>query len=168
MRILRHLAALLGAASISLGPALVATPAAAAAIEPYCPNGCVGSRVEDTNCNLDAYGIASVVVTEPMQVNRFRNYLWYSPMCKTFWGDYLQATGGYPRTSQVWTQDQYGGREVLAAWVNSEEGQLHYLTTMVSAAGSAKFCVIFGTDAKEDPVTLDESQWDSNWCTDWR
>jgi hypothetical protein len=169
LKILRSAALFSGAVLAAVGLAVPASPAFAAS--PGCPSpNCVGDRVENTNCgpNNGAYAIASMDVLDPMHTETKVDYLWYSPLCNTFWGEDTNATVGYGRVMQLWGQNEYGGRESLltsVSWINNEANPAFHETTMVSASGSVKYCI--ADDVNEDP-DLHVDRAPSIKCTVWR
>ncbi|MEV6345736.1 hypothetical protein [Actinoplanes sp. NPDC051851] len=142
------------------GLAFAATPARAD-IEPYCPDGCVGASVGDTNCRSDDVFLTAITLDDPATQTPVAE-LHYSRMCQTYWGQYQSYYDGVARWVQLYNHPQYGGintRIYDASAFNAG----YYETTMVSSvSGSVKFCLSGDTT---DPDTYDAApNYD---CTVW-
>jgi hypothetical protein len=142
----------------------VTVPASAAqAASPYCPNGCVGSRVEDTNCGTVKYPVGSAKVRDLDATDDSPSDMWYSPLCKTVWGEYVAKNPDQVRYIQLWSQDEYGGKNALS-YQGASQSSGFQETTMVSSSGSVKFCVTGLPGADPD---LDDFYKPYNNCTGW-
>lgn len=150
---------------VTLGAVVgVTVPASSAqAASPSCPNGCVGSRVEDTNCGLEKYPVGAAKVRDLGATDESPADLWYSPMCKTVWGEYTSTNPDQLRYLQLWSEDEYGGKNVRPYQASLQASGFHE-TTMVSSSGSVKFCVTSIPDADPDLDDLDKPY---NNCSGW-
>jgi hypothetical protein len=150
---------------VTLGAVVgVTVPASAAqAASPFCPNGCVGSRVEDTNCGVDKYPVVSARVRDLDATDYSPADMWYSPLCKTVWGEYSPKNSDQVRYIQLWAQDEYGGKNTLPYQGASQSSDFQE-TTMVSSSGSIKFCVTGIPDGDPD---LDDFNKPYNNCSGW-
>jgi hypothetical protein len=140
----------------------VAAPAFAAGTG--CPSsGCVGQSVDSTNCRNGAYAIASTLVQYQLQVNRMREWMFYSPLCNTYWGLTTTHTGGYPYSMELYAQDEYGGRDTrVFSYFAPFAPDIAYESTMVSAGNSVKMCINGSLESSPD---VDPYLYG---CTDWR
>jgi hypothetical protein len=152
--------------SALVGAALAVTPAAAPAFAAGtgCPSsGCVGQTVDSTNCRNGAYAIASTWVLYQMKVAQLREWMFYSPLCDTYWGLTTNHTGGYGYSMELFAQDEYGGRDKqVFSYFTASAPDIAYESTMVSAAASVKMCI------NGSPETSPEADPDTYGCTDWR
>ncbi|MFC4067422.1 hypothetical protein [Actinoplanes subglobosus] len=126
--------------------------------------------MSESNCGAaeaEAYPIASLWVMHHNRPQVMREWMFYSPLCDTFWGQVEHHYGGWDIPLQMWRQPEYGGRNVLAygaVHVGSIEVEDTLETRMVSAKkGAVKFCV-GGLD--QDPDTEPENQEYSDYQTE--
>jgi hypothetical protein len=139
---------------------LPATPALA--FTPSCSgSSCNGVWPGESNCGSDpaAFAVATINVADFARM-RF-DALWYSPACHTYWGEDPSGAAGYARTLQLWSQDQYGGRQkalFAGSFVpviidedkeinSSSDTRMYYL----GGNESIKFCYIW-TGQVNDPA----------------
>ncbi|HWS34809.1 MAG TPA: hypothetical protein VN408_18970, partial [Actinoplanes sp.] len=124
---------------IPIAPALAATA--------QCPaSGCDGAWVSDSNCGTAAaqtYPIASMLIQHQMQPTALPEWMIYSPLCDTFWGQIENSFTGYNVGVQIWRQPEYGGRNTLAYFAVEDKGGRSTIETRMYSAkkGSVKFCV---------------------------
>jgi hypothetical protein len=165
LRIIAMAVLCLAAAAGAAGPvSAAAVPVALADPAPACPNVvCVGERVENTNCGLIKYGVAGLNVVDQDELGPSIADLWYSPLCNTVWGEYIGKVPHQIRYLQLWSQDEYGGRNVRSFQSDLVADGFHE-TTMVSANGSVKFCVTHMADRDPD---LEPNAKPYNNCSAW-
>jgi hypothetical protein len=153
-----------GSLAAVAGLTVPASAVRAADLTPACPStGCVGARVEDTNCGLEKYGVGAVNVVDQDATDPSIADLWYSPLCNTVWGEYIATSPGQLRYIQLWSEHEYGGRNVLSHQADFIGAGFHE-TTMASADGSVKFCVTSLADGDPDLIEA-HKPWNN--CSVW-